>query len=157
MNNARQILMHIQAVMGSQQRTEREVDDFVCDHRGYERVSYRWPLNRLATTSDASPTQMYPSLRPPRAHGPHLRPATHCETVSTFSHFETGVVSGGIRGLLASWMETASLALPHGLSSGRESLARRVLFRTDGTARHRFCSLSIDDAEQHRQDSLCGG
>ena len=28
MNNARHILMHIQAVIGSQQRTEREIDDF---------------------------------------------------------------------------------------------------------------------------------
>ena len=83
----------------------------VCDHRGYERVSYRWPLNRLATASDASPTQMCPSSRPPRAHGPHLRPATHCETVSTFSHFETSVVSGGILGLLASWKPLPSLSL----------------------------------------------
>jgi hypothetical protein len=83
----------------------------VCDHRGYERMSYRWPLNRLATASDASPTQMCPSSRPPRAHGPHLRPATHCETVSTFSHFEMSVVSGGILGLLASWKPLPSLSL----------------------------------------------
>ena len=55
--------------------------------------------------------QMCPSSRPPRAHGPHLRPATHCETVSTFSHFETGVVSSGILGLLASWKPLPSLSL----------------------------------------------
>ena len=40
-----------------------------------------------------------------------VRPATHCETVSIFSHFETGVVSGGIRGLLASWKPLPSLSL----------------------------------------------
>jgi hypothetical protein len=76
--------------------------------------------------------------------------------VINLSHFETGVVSYGILGLLASWTPLPALSLAE-CPEAEYSLARLVLFLSDGTERHRFCSLSIEDAEQHRKDSLCCG
>src|SRR5262245_34856091 len=80
----------------------------------------------------------------------------HAFSDPTSSHFETGLVSRGILELLASWHSLPSLSRARG-PAAESACSHLGLFLADGPERHGFCSLSIEEAEKHRQDSLGDG
>ena len=77
----------------------------------------------------------------------------HACSDRTSSHCETGIMSRGILGLLASWQLLPSLSRAGGPAAA-SARAHRGLFLADYPERHCFCSLSIAEAEKHRQDTL---
>ena len=77
----------------------------------------------------------------------------HAFSDPTSSYFETGIVSRGILGLLASWQSLPSLSRAGG-PAAESACSHLGLFLADGPEWHGFCSLSIEEAEKHRQDSL---
>jgi hypothetical protein len=62
-------------------------------------------------------------------------------------------MSRGILGLLASWQLLPSLSRAGGPAAAY-ACAHLGLFLADDPERHCFCSLSIVEAEKHRQDAL---
>ena len=80
----------------------------------------------------------------------------HAFSDPTSSHFETGIVSRGILGLLASWQLLPSLSHAGG-PAAESTWSHLGLFLADGPEWHGFCSLSIEEAEKHRQASLGDG
>jgi hypothetical protein len=72
------------------------------------------------------------------------------------SHFETGLVSRRILGLLASCQSLPSRSRAGGPAAAY-ACSHLGLILADSPERHGFCSLSIAETEKHRQDALCCG
>jgi hypothetical protein len=80
----------------------------------------------------------------------------HAWSDPTASHCETGLVSRGLLGLLASWSSRSSRSRAGGPAAA-EACAHLGRCLADGPARHGFCSLSLAEAKKPRQDALwCG-
>ena len=80
----------------------------------------------------------------------------HAFSDPTSSHFETGIISRGILGLLASCQSLPSLSRAGGPAAAY-ACSHRGLFLAGCPERHYFCSLSIAEAEKHRQDPWVTG
>jgi hypothetical protein len=107
------------------------------------------PINTGEQSSLALPTG--------EGHEPSMdRQLPHAFSEPMSSHCETGLVSRGLRGLLASWSSRFSRSRAGGPAAA-EACAPLGRCLAYSPARHGFCSLSLAEAEQPRQDALgCG-
>ena len=80
----------------------------------------------------------------------------HALSDSTSSHCETGLVSHGLLGLLASWSSRSSRSRAGGPATA-SACSPLGLVLADSPERHGFCSFSIAEAEKPRQDALGAG
>ena len=101
--------------------------------------------------------QLYLELPTGEGHEPIMEmQLPHTFSDPTASHCETGLVSHGLRGLLASWSSRSSRSHAGGPAAA-SACSHLGLFLADSPERHGFCSLSIAAPEKHRQDALgCG-
>jgi hypothetical protein len=101
--------------------------------------------------------QSYLALPTGEGHEPSMdMQLPHAFSEPMASHCETGLVSRGLRGLLAAWSSRFSRSRAGGPAAA-EACAPLGRCLADSPARHDFCSLSLAEAEQPRQDALGRG